>query len=88
MQLLINFVSLFLDLLSFAILARIILSWVNSPGAYKIKMFINDITDPVLVPFQKPIFKVGMIDLSPMVVLILLDITKGVLLSILSRIYF
>ena len=88
MQLIINFVGIFIDLLSFAILARILLSWINSPGASWIKMVIHDITEPVMAPFRKPIFIVGMIDLSPVVVLILLDVLKSVLISVLSRINF
>ena len=88
MQLIINFVSIFLDLLSFAVLARVLLSWVNSPGASKIKMVIHDITEPIMAPFQRPIFRIGMMDLSPIVVLILLDISKSVIIALLSRIYF
>jgi|WetSurMetagenome_2_1015567.scaffolds.fasta_scaffold100332_2 YggT family protein len=88
MQLLINFIGVFFDLMSFAILARVLLSWVNSPGAGRIKMIINDVTDPILTPFQRPIFRVGMMDLSPIVALITLDIVKSILLAIVSRIYF
>lgn len=87
MQLLINFISIFIDLLSFAIIARVLLSWVNAPGAGRIKMIIHDLTEPVLAPFQRSIFRVGMIDLSPVVVLVILDIVKSLAISIISRIY-
>ncbi len=85
MQLLINFISIFFDLLSFAILARVLLSWVNSPGASRIKMVINDMTDPVLSPFQRSIFRIGMIDLSPIIALVVLDIVKTLLITSIGK---
>jgi YggT family protein len=87
MQLLINFIGIFFDLLSFAIIVRVLLSWVNAPGAGRLKMVIHDITEPVLAPFQRPIFRVGMIDLSPIIALMVLDFVRTILLSIISRIY-
>jgi YggT family protein len=78
----VSFINILFDLMSFAIIARILMSWVRTPGAGKIKMFLNDITDPILVPFKRPIFQIGIIDLSPIVVLILLDISKSLLINI------
>ena len=78
----ISFINILFDLMSFAIIARILLSWIRSPGAGKIKMFLQDVTDPILEPFKRPIFQVGMIDLSPIVVLLLLDVSKSLLINI------
>ena len=78
----ISFINILFDLMSFAIIARILMSWVRTPGAGRIKMFLHDVTDPILEPFKRPIFQIGMIDLSPIVVLILLDISKSLLINI------
>lgn len=78
-----SFISILFDLLSFAIIARILLSWVRSPGAGRIKMFIYDITEPILGPFRRPVFRIGVIDISPIIVLMLLDVCKSLLLYIL-----
>jgi YggT family protein len=88
MQLVTNFISIFFDLLSFAILVRVILSWVHAPGAGRLKMIIHDITEPVLAPFQKSIFRIGMIDLSPIIALVVLDIVKSLLLTVINGTYF
>jgi YggT family protein len=68
--------------MTFAIIARILLSWVRTPGAGRVKMFLHDVTDPLLEPFKRPMFQIGMIDLSPIIVLILIDITKYLLVNI------
>lgn len=78
----VSFINILFDLMSFAIIARILISWVRTPGAGRIKMFLNDLTDPILGPFKRPIFQIGMIDLSPIVVLVLLDVSKSLLINI------
>ena len=82
MLFLINFVGILFDLMSFAIIARVLLSWTHSSGAARIKTVIHDITEPVLAPFQRPIFRVGMIDLSPIVALFVLDFVRTILISV------
>jgi len=77
---LVSFVGILIDLMSFAILARILLSWIRSPGAGRLKLFLYDITEPLLSPFRRSIFRIGMVDLSPVIVLILLDVSRSVLI--------
>ena len=70
----INFVSILGNIISYAIFARIILSWLSfgrpttSPG--RITYFINDITDPFLNVAKKLPHNIGMIDLSPLIALL------------------
>jgi YggT family protein len=87
MQLLYNFVGIFFDLLSFAIIARILLSWMQNQNTGRIKMVLHDITEPVLAPFRRSIFRIGMIDLSPIVALFVLDLVKSAMLYLVSYIY-
>jgi YggT family protein len=87
MQLLYNFVGIFFDLLSFAIIARILLSWMQNHNTGRIKMVLHDITEPVLAPFRRSIFRIGMIDLSPIVALFVLDLVKSAMLYLVSYIY-
>lgn len=77
---LVSFLGILIDLISFAILARIVLAWVRLPGALRLKLFLYNITEPLLAPFRGSVFRAGVIDFSPVIVLILLDIGKSVLI--------
>lgn len=75
------------DLISFSIIARIVLSWVSIGGmknqqSGKIFMILHDVTEPILAPFRKIIPQIGMIDISPLIAILLLDFVKLMILSI------
>ena len=62
--------ELVIDLFLFAILIRVILSWVN-PDPYNPAVALLDrLTDPVLSPAQRLLPPIGGIDLSPMLVMV------------------
>ncbi len=65
---------------SFLIFMRLLSTWVLSYGS-KIRLFLAKICDPVLLPFRRLIPPIGMIDLSPLLVMILL----GVLQMLIAR---
>lgn len=72
----IKFVTVLGDLITYAIFARILLSWFTMgrmapPG--RISHFINDVTDPVLNLAKKLPHKIGFIDLSPVIALIVIN---------------
>jgi YggT family protein len=63
-------VELFINVFLFAILIRVILSWV-SPDPYNPAVaLLGRLTDPIMRPAQRIIQPIGGIDLSPMVVII------------------
>ncbi len=88
LQYIASFISIFFDLLSFAILLRVILSWIdgNSGGGFigRLKMILYDVTEPVLSVFRKIIPRAGMLDFSPIVAIIALDLLKVLILSLVS----
>jgi len=68
----VDLVILVLNLFVFAILIRVVLSWI-SPGGYNPAVaIINTLTDPVLRPFRRIIPTLGGLDLSPLFAMILL----------------
>ncbi len=77
-------IGLLFDIISIAILARVIMSWVARGASGKLVEFIKDVTDPILNVAKKITPKVGMIDFSPIVALIALDLIKFILLSLLQ----
>lgn len=73
-------IELTLNVFLFAILIQVILSWVN-PGGYNPAISIlHAITDPLLRPAQRLIPPIGGLDLSPMVVLVAIQLLKMLLL--------
>lgn len=69
------------QLLSFAILIRALLSWVSPDPTNPIVQFLDAITEPILQPLRQVVPRVGMIDITPMVALILLQVIAGLLAS-------
>ena len=82
----VNFISLFVDALTLAILASVIMSWVtmfapDSPIVESINGVLKQMTEPVLAPLRRVVPPLGMFDLTPMVALILLQfVIKGYLI--------
>lgn len=65
-------VKLSLLLFTFAIIIRIVLSWV-APGTYNpATALIASLTDPVLRPFRRIVPNIGGFDISPVIAIILL----------------
>ena len=86
MDFLIQFIGTLFDLISLAILARILMSWFQASRTGRITQFLYDVTEPILGPARRIIPRVGMLDFSPIVVLIGLDIVQSLLINILVQI--
>lgn len=82
---LVTVVNVVFQLASLAILARVILSWLPMAGVridpyHPVIRILYQITDPILDPIRR-FATFGMIDFSPIVALILLEVIRRVLLS-------
>ncbi len=84
MGLIINFVDLLFTLLTFAIIARAIVSWLPIDRYHPLIQFLDSITEPILAPLRRYVPMVGMMDITPIVALILLQIIQTILLRVLS----
>ncbi len=80
------FLSWFINILFYAlwvaILGRVIISWLNLSPYNPIVVALYQITEPILAPIRRVLPRMGMIDLSPMVALIIMMIVQRVLLSL------
>lgn len=81
MQFLLVFVETFFNILMFAIIIRVLLSWVPGAGG-QLRVVLNDVTEPILGPFRRIIPRMGMIDISPIIAIFVIDITRSILLQI------
>ena len=69
-----TFVSLFINILTFAIVARALFSWFSPGFTNPIARFLFEITEPVLAPIRRVLPRMGMFDFSPIVALVLLQV--------------
>ncbi len=86
-SLVITIVNVVFQLASLAILARVILSWLPMAGVridpyHPVIRILYQITDPILDPIRR-FSTFGMIDFSPIVALILLEVIRRVLVGVL-----
>ncbi len=85
MESVVIFVKIFFELLGFAIIVRVVLSWIGGHTQNRFTVFIHEITEPVLKFIKKLLPPMGMMDLSPLVALIGLDLIKSVILYLLGK---
>jgi len=77
-----NFISILFNILSVAILARVVLSWFNVNPFHPVISVLDQVTEPILSPLRRVIPPIGMIDITPIVALFLLQILERILLAL------
>ena len=67
--------------------ARVVLSWIQIPSLYSLTKVLYALTEPVLKPVRRfvPPYKMGGMDISPMIVMILILFLDSFLVSSLSQ---
>lgn len=78
---LITFVNLLFEVLSLAILARVFLSWFQVDPNNQLIQLLYQITEPVLGPLRRVVPPLGMIDITPIVALLVLQVAQRVILG-------
>lgn len=83
-----QYLALFVDILGeiliFAILIRVIMSWIRPMGSRgTFSTFIFEVTEPLLSFFRKIIPRLGMLDISPIVALFAIEIARSFIISLL-----
>ncbi len=72
----VQFLLLFLNILSYAILGRVLLSWVDQAGSMRITQVLNEITEPILAPLRSIMPSGGMFDFTPIIAMLLLQVIE------------
>ena len=68
-----------LQLLTYALIGRALLSWFDPRGQWMISRILADVTEPVIAPLRRVIPPVGMLDLSFIVAIILIQVLQRLL---------
>ncbi|MBI4220774.1 MAG: YggT family protein [Chloroflexi bacterium] len=76
------FLSYLLYLLAWLIIARSILSWFPNIQGNIFVQILRQITDPILLPLQKVVPRVGMFDFTPTIAVIVLFVLAQAIRSI------
>jgi YggT family protein len=72
-----------LQIYTFILLIRILITWIpNLDPHHPIVQLLFQVTEPVLEPARKLIPSIGMIDISPIVVFIILGILQDLLVQL------
>ncbi|MHB0774651.1 YggT family protein [Halomonas sp. WWR20] len=69
----------------FALIVMIILSWVAPQASHPGAILVQQIVEPIMAPVRRVIPPLGMIDLSPIVVFIAINLVDGLVVGSLAR---
>ncbi|MCK4362355.1 MAG: YggT family protein [Dehalococcoidia bacterium] len=72
MDIFLNFIAILFQVLAVIIFVRAILSWFAISPYSPIVVFLDRITEPILAPLRRIIPRLGMVDITPMVAIIIL----------------
>jgi YggT family protein len=68
--------------LTLAVIARALLSWFDPMMRYTVSRYLVDLTEPIIGPIRRVVPPLwGMIDLSPLVALVLLQLIRRVIVG-------
>ncbi|MDH5752547.1 MAG: YggT family protein [Deltaproteobacteria bacterium] len=82
---LVEFVSMLFRLYTFLVLARVVLSWVQTDPRNQLVSLVVRLTEPVMAPVRNLMPAMGGFDFSPILVLFLLQIAEKLVLSLLIQ---
>jgi YggT family protein len=74
------FVQLLVTVLWLLVIGRVLLSWVNPRFEGPVARFLYETTEPLLAPIRRVLPQSGMIDWSPLVLMLLLGVLLRVVL--------
>jgi YggT family protein len=72
------------SILLLIVLASVLLSYFLPPF-HSIRVFLDKIVNPLLLPIRRVVPPLGMIDFSPVILMILIQVLETVLIAILAR---
>jgi YggT family protein len=72
-----EYIGRLLEIFIYLVVARSLSSWFPSARRSTIVQLLYQLTDPVMVPASRIIPRIGMIDISPMIVIIVLSVVSN-----------
>ncbi len=78
-----SLVQFLIQILTFTIIGRALLSWFDPGFNTAIGRIIYDITEPIVGPIRRVMPSLGMFDISPIIALLLLQLLNRVIQNVL-----
>ncbi|RRR75033.1 MAG: YggT family protein [Candidatus Viridilinea halotolerans] len=75
-----TFINLLFNAFFFAILGRVLASWIDPMGNMRVTQVLREITEPILAPIRSVLPPLGMLDLSPLVAMFLLQMIQNLIM--------
>ena len=69
-----TFIIILCDVLSFAIIVRAVLSWFPINPYNPALVILHQITEPILAPLRRIVPRIGMLDITPVVAIVILQV--------------
>lgn len=82
MNLILDIVITFLQIMTWAIIGRALISWIDPRGANPISRFLFELTEPIVGPIRSVVPRIGMIDISPIFAILLLQVLARMLAQV------
>ncbi len=74
------FLQLFVMVLFLVVTSRVLISWVNPRFEGPVARFLFETTEPLLAPIRRVLPQTGVVDFSPLVLVLLLGVLARVVL--------
>ena len=74
-------VNLIFETLWWVILGRVLMSWFDPSGNYRISRILYDMSEPILAPARRILPTFGGVDWSPLVTMIALNVLQNLIVS-------
>lgn len=81
----IRIINFFVQLITLLIIVKVFLSYFLSPF-HPLRVYLDKIMDPIQIPLRKLIPPVGMLDLSPIILIIVVQLLGRMIISLLGSI--
>jgi YggT family protein len=79
-----TFLGLLFSALYLAIIGRALLSFVDPQARMRVTQILGEITEPILAPLRRVLPTIGMLDISPLVAILLLNVLQTLVRSALQ----
>ena len=74
MAIFLDFIQILCEVLTVVIILRAILSWFVTNPTNRLVIILNWMTEPILAPLRRIIPRTGMVDFTPLIAIILLQL--------------
>lgn len=82
----IRIINILVQLITILVIVKIFLSYFMSPY-HPVRLWIDRIVEPMLNPIRRVVPLIGMIDISPLILIILVQVLGRVIITLLTSIF-